>query len=297
MVDSDKFVSRAIRENALELEHSGQDYVTLLDLIGDSRLVLIGEATHGTHEFYRTRAELTSRLIEEKGFTAVAAEADCPDAYRVNRFAKGQSSDASAIQALDSFRRFPSWMWRNTEVLEFVSWLRRYNDLLPAQAQKAGFYGLDLYSFHASARAVLDYLDKVDPEAAQRARDRYGCFERFGEDVQAYGYAASFGMSESCEDEVVSQLVEMTRRATELASRGGEAGNCPRRYASFRRARSAGACRRIGQGLVSHVPGTRWRKRERGVEGLSLGDEVLERWSRQKMQRSFVLLRMTRAPG
>jgi erythromycin esterase-like protein len=221
MVDSDKLVSRAIGESALELEHSGQDYVTLLDLIGDSRLILLGEATHWTHEFYRRRAELTSRLIEEKVFTAVAAEADWPEAYRVHRFAKGESSDASAVQALDSFRRFPSWMWRNTEVLEFVSWLRRYNDLLPAQARKPGFYGLDLYSFHASARAVLDYLDKVDPEAARRARYRYGCFERFGEDVQAYGFAASFGMSESCEDEVVSQLVEMTRRATALASRDG----------------------------------------------------------------------------
>src|ERR1700737_2744897 len=112
-------------------------------------------------------------------------------------------------------------MWRNTDVVEFISWLREYNDALPEGTRKVGFYGLAPYSLHASARAVLDFLDKVDPEAARRARYRYACFEHFGEDTQAYGYAASFGLSKSCEDEVVSQLMEMQKRAAELASRDG----------------------------------------------------------------------------
>jgi erythromycin esterase-like protein len=125
------------------------------------------------------------------------------------------------VQSLDNFRRFPAWMWQNSDVLEFVSWLRDYNDSLPRGTPKAGFYGMDLYSFHSSSRAVLDYLDKVDPEAAQRARFRYGCFEQFGEDIQAYGYAATYGLDKACEDEVVAQLVEMSRRAADLASCDG----------------------------------------------------------------------------
>ena len=217
----DQLQLRAIRENSEPIMGSEAEYRPLMDLIGDSRLVLIGEASHGTHEFYHMRASLTRRLIEEKGFTAVAAEADWPDAHRVNRYVLGRGADQYAVQALDNFRRFPAWMWRNSDVLEFVSWLRDYNDSLPNGTRKAGFYGMDLYSFHSSSRAVLDYLDKVDREAAQRARYRYGCFEQFGEDIQAYGYAASFGLSKTCEAEVVSQLVEMTRRAVDLASRDG----------------------------------------------------------------------------
>jgi erythromycin esterase-like protein len=164
---------------------------------------------------------MTMRLIEEKGYSAVAVEADWPDAYRVNRFVQGRSDDANAVEALGSFKRFPTWMWRNTDIIDFVTWLRRYNDALPQDSRKTGFYGLDLYSLHASAQAVLNYLDKVDPEAARRARYRYACFEHFGEDIQAYGYAASFGLSKTCENEVVSQLAEMRRRAADLASRDG----------------------------------------------------------------------------
>ncbi len=188
----------------------------------DSRFVLLGEASHGTHDFYHARAQLTERLIEEQGFSAVAVEADWPDAHRVNRYVQGRGDDPEAVEALDSFKRFPTWMWRNADVLEFVDWLREYNDELPKDQRKAGFYGLDLYSLHASARAVLDFLDKVDPEAARRARYRYACFEHFGEDTQAYGYAASFGLSKSCEDQVVSQLVELQKRAGELANRDGK---------------------------------------------------------------------------
>jgi len=212
---------RAIRENARAVTGSRYDYDPLIELAGSSRFALLGEASHGTHDFYHTRAQLTERLIEEKRFSAVAVEADWPDAYRVNRYVQGRSDDADAVEALGSFQRFPTWMWRNTDVVEFIAWLREYNDALPEGARKIGFYGLDLYSLHSSVRAVLDFLDKVDPEAARRARYRYSCFEHFGEDTQAYGYAASFGLSKSCEDEAVNQLVEMQKRAGDLASRDG----------------------------------------------------------------------------
>jgi len=212
---------RAIRENAHAVTDSRRDYEPLMELVGNSRFTLLGEASHGTHDFYHTRAQITQWLIKEKGYSAVAVEADWPDAHRVNRYVQGRSDDADAVEALGSFKRFPTWMWRNTDVVEFVAWLREYNDDLPEGSRKVGFYGLDLYSLHASARAVLDFLDKVDPEAAQRARYRYACFEHFGEDTQAYGYAARFGLSKSCEDEVVNQLVEMQKRAADLANRDG----------------------------------------------------------------------------
>lgn len=193
----------------------------ILARIGDARFVLIGEATHGTDEFYRMRAELTKRLIAEHGFHAVAAEADWPDAFRVNRFVRGRSDDASANEALSDFRRFPQWMWRNTVVLDFVQWLHDYNHALPSETLKAGFYGLDLYSLNASIHAVIEYLDNVDPDAAIRARRRYACFDQFGDDAEAYGYATSLGIAEPCEEEVIQQLLELQRRAAELAQRDG----------------------------------------------------------------------------
>ncbi len=197
------------------------DYTPLLDLIGDARFVLIGEASHGTRDFYHERAEITKRLIRDKGFTAVAVEADWPDAYQINRYVRGSGDGATAIDSLAGFERFPTWMWRNTVVLDFIGWLRDYNDNRPTGAAKAGFYGLDLYSMYGSIRAVLEYLDKVDPEAAQRARYRYSCLEHFGEDSQAYGYAASFGMSQPCEDEVIKQLVELQHHGADYSSRDG----------------------------------------------------------------------------
>ena len=221
MAQNEALQIRAIREHAHAVTDSRRDYEPLMELVGNSRFTLLGEASHGTHDFYHTRAQITQWLIKEKGYSAVAVEADWPDAHRVNRYVQGRSDDADAVEALGSFKRFPTWMWRNTDVVEFVAWLREYNDDLPEGSRKVGFYGLDLYSLHASARAVLDFLDKVDPEAAQRARYRYACFEHFGEDTQAYGYAARFGLSKSCEDEVVNQLVEMQKRAADLANRDG----------------------------------------------------------------------------
>jgi erythromycin esterase-like protein len=197
-----------------------EDYEPLLELVGDARLVLLGEATHGTHEFYRERARISRLLIERLGFTVVAVEADWPDAYRVNRWVRGGSEDGSAIESLDGFERFPRWMWRNRDVLEFVEWLREHNATSPRQ-RRVGFYGLDLYSLYGSAEAVIRYLDQVDPPAAERARRRYACFDHFGEDSQAYGYAAEFGLTPSCEAAVVAQLGELQRRAGELSTRDG----------------------------------------------------------------------------
>ena len=218
--DTPRTVADVVSQAAHALTGSETDYDSLLEIVGDAPFVLLGEATHGTHEFYRERAEVTKRLIVEKRFTAVAVEADWPDAYRVNRYVRGMGEDKDAETALSGFKRFPQWMWRNTVVVEFVEWLREQNASLPEE-QKVGFYGLDLYSLNTSIEAVLGYLDAIDPDAAKRARYRYGCFDHFGEDTHGYGYAASFGLTEPCEREVLAQLVELQRRAGELASRDG----------------------------------------------------------------------------
>ncbi|HUS15702.1 MAG TPA: erythromycin esterase family protein [Chloroflexia bacterium] len=222
MVESkDRELVAAVQRAARPLTGASSDYDPLLERIGDARFVLIGEASHGTHEFYRERAALTRRLITEKGFGAVVVEADWPDAYRINCYVRAAGEDREAIEALDDFKRFPAWMWRNADVLDFIGWLRDYNDSRPAGAAKVGYYGMDLYSLHTSVTEVLSYLDRVDPEAASRARFRYGCFDHFGEDTQAYGHAASFGLTTPCQDEVITQLVELQRRATEYAGHDG----------------------------------------------------------------------------
>jgi erythromycin esterase-like protein len=220
-------ISKQIRRPGEDFESASHrlsgdrtDFDLLLDRIANAQIVLIGEASHGTHEFYRIRGEITKRLIRERGFAAVAAEADWPDAYRVNRYVRGRAGDRDAGEALSGFERFPQWMWRNADVLDFVGWLREYNDG-QRPGDRVGFYGLDLYSLHASMDAVLEYLRIVDPEAAERAKARYACFDRFGDDPQNYGYAASLGLSTTCEREVISQLVELRRAAAAYAARDG----------------------------------------------------------------------------
>ena len=220
-MENNEAIVEGIRQAATPIAEAKEDYDALLEAIGNDRFVLLGEATHGTHEFYRERARITKRLLEEKGFGAVAIEADWPDAYRVNRYVQGSSHDASSFEALAGFERFPTWMWRNTDVVNFVDWLRTYNDGLAGSAPKAGFYGLDLYSLYGSIDAVLNYLERVDPEAATRARYRYSCFDHFGEDSQAYGYAANFDLSRACIDEVIDQLLELQRHASTYSSRDG----------------------------------------------------------------------------
>lgn len=216
----------AVRQGALAAPGGLVPDEELMGLVGDARFVLIGEASHGTHEFYAARAQMTRRLIEEYGFHAVAVEADWPDAYRANRYARGMGSDAEAAAALGGFERFPQWMWRNTVVVDFLEWLRDWNAAHPS----VGFYGLDLYSLRRSIDEVINYLDKRDPAAARRARDRYSCFEHFT-DEQHYGYAAAFGAGESCEDEVVEQLVDLQRLDLDRVARDGMTDSDERFYA------------------------------------------------------------------
>ena len=215
----------AVAETLATIAHpllgSRDDYGPLLDLVGQARIVLLGEASHGTREFYHERSRITKRLIQELEFNAVAVEADWPDAYRVNRYLRDQSGDVDAEEALAGFRRFPAWLWRNTEILQLVAWLRARNDRIRGREPETGFYGLDLYSLHASIEAVLTYLDRVDPEAAARARERYGCFDGLGRDPGSYGYAASTGLIESCEDDVVGQLVDLRDRREKLLRSDG----------------------------------------------------------------------------
>jgi erythromycin esterase-like protein len=210
----------AVRNSALWFDSAVASAFQLMDAIGDAEVVLIGEATHGTEEFYRIRADLTAQLIQQKSFNVVAVEADWPDAYRANRWARLASDDRDAVSALGNFRRFPRWMWRNTVVVDFLQWLRQFNGERPS-AERVGFYGLDLYSLHASIEAVLRYLDKVDPRAAARARERYGCLGQFGDDVERYAYEASLGLSASCESEVIAQLIDLRKRAAEYARLDG----------------------------------------------------------------------------
>ncbi|HEX3695535.1 MAG TPA: erythromycin esterase family protein [Polyangia bacterium] len=215
-VEREAACADAVRKYAIRLRGEASDYDEILQRLSGARVVLIGEASHGTHEFYRARAELTQRLITEKGFRLVAAEADWPDAYRVNRYLRGQSDDADGTQALGGFVRFPAWMWRNADVLDFIGWLRDHNDQLANQQDRAGFYGLDLYSLFGSIQAVLGYLEKVDPPAAARARGRYACFDHFGADSQQYGFQVGLGITPTCEDQVLAQLADLRRQAVEL---------------------------------------------------------------------------------
>ena len=182
----------------------------MLPLLAGADLVLLGEATHGTQEFYRLRAEISKRLIAEHGFDAIAVESDWPDALQASRHAQGRDADASPEQALGGYQRFPRWMWRNTETVRLLRWLRAHNLALPPGEPRVGFYGLDLYSLRSSMDAVLHYLRDTDPAAAQRAMERYGCFDHVADDPQRYGQMASFGLAPDCEAQVVQQLKEMS---------------------------------------------------------------------------------------
>ena len=188
------------------------DLDPLVAKAGAADFVLIGEATHGTREFYAMRADLTRRLIERHGFRVIALEADWPDMLRVHRYTTGRVKEHDANEALGDFRRFPRWMWRNETMLAFIEWLREWNR--PLAQGLVGIFGMDLYSLHSSIDAVLDYLEKVDPGAAAQARERYACFDHFGTDPQLYGFATEREGEEPCEDEVIAQLVELRRRRT-----------------------------------------------------------------------------------
>lgn len=180
----------------------------LFDRIGSARVVAIGEATHGTSEFYRARAAITRRLIEEHGFTIVAIEADWPDAAAIDRHVRGLDGPRSE----PPFARFPTWMWRNEETRKFVDWLGAHNAGIGDPVCRVSFHGLDLYSLDASVRAVLDYLDGVDPLAARTARERYGCLTPWQRDPLAYGRAAASAGFRTCESAVVAMLRDLLER-------------------------------------------------------------------------------------
>ncbi|MFC5437641.1 erythromycin esterase family protein [Rhodanobacter umsongensis] len=208
-----------MRNEAIRLDGDEHDYDTLLDAIGERGLVLLGEATHGTQEFYRMRAELTLRLVVEKGFDAVAVEADWPDAYRLNLFVRGEGHDQAAPSAFDDFQRFPRWMWRNEEVLRFVERLRDIN--LTRQANdRVGFYGLDMYSMYRSANAVVDYLSTVDEEQAAIARKQYAALDHV-RDPQRYGYEAALGLRPDCREAVRQRLLDLWTLAPEYPAADG----------------------------------------------------------------------------
>ncbi len=211
----------AVRRAASAWHGADDDERRVLAALGDASVVLLGEATHGTHDFYAARARLTRRLIAEHDFAAVAIEGDWPDAYRVNRHVQGVGEATSTEAALAGFRRFPSWMWRNTAIVQFVDWLKRRNAVASTPQTRVGFYGLDLYSLHASMQAVIDFLDAHDPLAARGARRSYACFDQFGAEPESYAWAASRLGAETCEDAALKQLLALRGRREDILRRGG----------------------------------------------------------------------------
>lgn len=195
-------------------------YASVLEKIGDKRFVLIGEATHGTEEFYQIRMEITKQLITEKGFMAVAIEADWPDVHGIHTYLQGNGPQEDAASALNGFKRFPVWMWRNKTMLPFLHWLRCHNDTIESP-HKIGFYGLDIYSLNNSMQAVIDYLSRVDPEAAERAKTRYDCFDHTAVEPQTYGYLTHLGIKKPCINEAVNVLLEMQHNAVKYLRKDG----------------------------------------------------------------------------
>ena len=206
-------LTQALRERAYPLREP-EDLDPLLERIGDAHCVLLGEASHGTSEYYTWRASISQRLIRDKGFSFIAVEGDWPDCYEVNRYVKGYwDSGNSAREVLEAFERWPTWMWANEEILELAEWLSGHNEGLPEE-ERVGFYGLDVYSLWESMEAVIEYLERVDPEAVGTARRAYKCFEPYGEDVREYARATAF-VPTSCEEEVVEMLSELRNKLPE----------------------------------------------------------------------------------
>jgi erythromycin esterase-like protein len=213
----------ALEQASSQLAGAVNDYDAFMDLVGSARFVLLGASTRGTHEFCAARARITRRLIEEKGFTAIALDADWTDVVRLNRYVHG-SDGQHALASLDDFYHFPTWEWRNAAILDFVEWLRDYNLAHHQTAVMVGVHGLDLYNLHAASDLVINRLDEVDPAAARRLRHRcaYPCFDEFGADAQAYGYESSLGLTDRCEAELVNELVNQRVRLAHAAMNNRE---------------------------------------------------------------------------
>ena len=209
-------LAEELRGHARPLE-SDEHLDPLLEAVGDARVVMLGEASHGTSEFYTWRTRISQRLIRDKGFSFIAVEGDWPDCERVDRYVKGREG-TDAREVLDAFRRWPTWMWANWEIVALAEALARRNVGLPPDG-RVGFYGLDVYSLWESLQAVMAYLERTDPEALPAARRASACFEPYGEEAQAYARATAF-VPTSCEDEVVDLLGQLRRRA-EAAPRDG----------------------------------------------------------------------------
>lgn len=207
-----KVLINSISENSVELTTAG-DLDQLTEDIGDAKYVLLGEASHGTHEYYTWRTQISKKLIEEKGFSFIAVEGDWPDCYRVNRYVKNYSdSGNSALQVLQAFNRWPTWMWANWEIVALAEWMKKHNENLP-QNHKAGFYGLDVYSLWESMEAVINYLGRVDQQALETAEKALACFEPYrAEEGQSYARATMM-VPVSCEREVINLLTEIRSRS------------------------------------------------------------------------------------
>ena len=219
--DRSKPISESLKKRALPLEREA-DLEPLIKRIGDASYVLLGEATHGTSEFYQWRAALSRRLIEDYGFSFVAVEGDWPDCYRVNRYAKlYPESGERAREVLHAFERWPTWMWANREVAEFAEWMRDHNRRR-SSARQVGFYGLDVYSLWESMHAVVQYLEGIDPALARSARGAYRCFEPYGGDVQEYARATAL-VPTTCEREAVAVLAALRSKGSEFREDGRDA--------------------------------------------------------------------------
>ncbi len=192
------------------INNQKNDFDPVINYVGDAGMVLMGEATHGTQEFYKARADIAKRLITEKGFKTIAIEGDFPDTYRINRYINFQGDDSSAIESLGDFKRFPAWMWRNEEVVSFIQWLYNYNKS-QQKKDRVSIYGMDLYSLHRSISVVINTLSKIDPKAAEQAKEWYACFEQY-KDPQEYGCIASIYKDKSCQDNVIKALQELKEK-------------------------------------------------------------------------------------
>jgi erythromycin esterase-like protein len=213
LIEGVKRISRPLQDDG--------DLQPLLDRVGDARMVLLGEASHGTSEFYTWRERITRRLITEKGFHFIAVEGDWPDCYLVNRWVKGVDGRETAREMLHTFERWPTWMWANEEVASLAEWLRAHNEALPEDG-RVGFYGLDVYSLWDSMDVVTRYLEEVDPEAARRARNGYGCFDPYEQDVQDYAMATAL-VPTSCEEAVMRILMDLRSKGPDYRTEGREA--------------------------------------------------------------------------
>lgn len=206
-----QFDSMLLAKQISSFNNDSSSYHSFIERLGEAQLILMGGSTHGTYEFYKIRSEITKALIKEKGFNAIAIEADWPDVYNLNLYVKNQKPEMDDYAALKTFETFPSWMWCNDVILDFIRWLRAHNDKIQDSQNKLGIFGLDLYSLHTSMKLVIEYLEKIDPTAAEQAKERYQCMEQYSEEPTTYSYAVAAGLVPDCKDEVYTQLIEILK--------------------------------------------------------------------------------------